>query len=131
MRLCPIHVWEWVIYLALNQSFETPGECMHTCFFGSAFALSRAFLTRSSWCILCCSIFSSRNFNLRSFSFAYNSHRNSVNISKSTLIILGFFMHYTMYFPSLYVLHSSLIFIQLQADWKTARILRLMRSKVI
>ena len=24
-----IHVWEWVIYLALNQSFETPGECIH------------------------------------------------------------------------------------------------------
>ena len=78
---------------------------MHTCFFGSAFALSRAFLTRSSWCILCCSIFSSRNFNLLSFSFAYNSHRNSVNIFKSTLIILSIlctiqcisplFMYYT------------------------------------
>ncbi len=70
----------WVRYTG-NKSIAK--RVALTFFLGSAFALSKARLTRSSWWSLCCSIFSSRNLRRRSFSFAWWLKRyQCLNIGK-------------------------------------------------
>ena len=58
-------------YKIIHQALDN----VSTFFFGSALALSKARRTLSSWCNLCCSIFSSLAFNLLSFSFACNVNK--------------------------------------------------------
>ena len=53
-------------------------EILITVFLGSAFALSRALLTLSSWCNRCCSTFSSLIFSRLSFSLAWNANELSL-----------------------------------------------------